>query len=51
MQEAFSAAKSALASSARLVHPVEHAELSLFCDASPTHVGAALQQRATPGWA
>ena len=49
MREAFSAAKSALASTARLAHPVEHAELSLFSDASATHVGAVLQQRVNPG--
>ncbi len=51
MWEAFSAAKSTLASSTRLVHLVEHTEMSLFCDASATHVGAALQQRAAPGTA
>ncbi len=49
MQEVFSASKSALASSARLGHPVEHAELSLFSDASATHVGAVLQQQIAPG--
>lgn len=45
MQSAFSAAKNALATATHLCHPDQHAELSLVCDASATHVGAALQQR------
>ncbi len=49
MREAFSASKNTLDSSACLVHPVEHTELSLFCNACATHVGGTLQQCATPG--
>ena len=45
MQEAFSAAKTALSTATSLAHPVSSADLALVCDASATHVGAVLQQR------
>jgi len=44
-QAAFSAAKAALAAASSLAHPSASAELALVCDASSSHVGAALQQR------
>jgi cytoskeleton-associated protein 5 len=44
-EEAFQAAKNALASAATLAHPAPSAELGLMVDASSTHVGASLQQR------
>jgi len=46
MVAAFEASKAAMCSAAELAHPVEGAELSLVVDASATHVGAVLQQRA-----
>jgi len=49
MDAAFVAAKSALAAAAILAHPKPGAELSMMVDASDLHVGAVLQQRATPG--
>ncbi len=45
MEEAFLAAKAALAAAVTLAHPSPSAELGLMVDASSTHVGAALQQR------
>jgi transposase InsO family protein len=45
MMAAFAAAKQALAAATLLVHPLPAAELSVVCDASASHVGAALQQR------
>jgi transposase InsO family protein len=45
MKEAFSAAKAALAAATALSHPIPSATLALVCDASSTHVGAALQQQ------
>jgi hypothetical protein len=44
-EEAFQAAKTALASAATLAHPSPSADLGLMVDASSTHVGASLQQR------
>ncbi len=44
-EEAFQAAKKALASAATLAHPSPSAQLGLMVDASSTHVGASLQQR------
>ena len=48
LEEAFVASKAALCDAALLAHPRERAELALVVDASGGHVGAALQQRATP---
>jgi cleavage and polyadenylation specificity factor subunit 1 len=48
MQQAWAASKAALSSAALLAHPRQKAELALVVDASGGHVGAALQQRATP---
>jgi len=44
-EEAFLAAKKALAAATRLAHPCQSSELSLAVDASATHVGACLKQR------
>ncbi len=44
MEEAFEAAKAALAAAATLAHPLLMAELGLVMDASSSHMGAALQQ-------
>jgi len=49
MVAAFEAAKQCLLRVAELAHPVEGAELALAVDASDTHVGAVLQQRARSG--
>jgi len=43
-EEAFLAAKKALAAATRLAHPFQSSELSLAVDASATHVGACLKQ-------
>ena len=48
MRTAFQAAKDALRSATSLAFPRPQAELALMVDASAEHVGAALQQRATP---
>ena len=48
MDQAFHAAKAALAAAAQLAHPSPKAQLSLAVDALVDHVGAVLQQRATP---
>jgi putative transposase len=48
MDEAFEAAKAALATAAELAHPQRGAELALMVDASAEHMGAALQQRLSP---
>jgi hypothetical protein len=50
MQAAFQSAKSVLASAVPLQHPKPSATLSLATDASDTHVGAVLQQRARGSW-
>jgi hypothetical protein len=44
-QQAFSAAREALANTALLDHPAAEAQLALVTDASATHAGAVLQQR------
>ena len=49
MVQAFTAIKTALMQSVCLAFPVDTAELSLATDASATHVGAVLQQKASPG--
>jgi hypothetical protein len=48
MQEAFTAAKAALAGCVRLIHPTPGAEVALHVDASAEHIGAALQQQRHP---
>ena len=45
---AFQAAKDALSAATTLAHPQQAAEMALMVDASGGHVGASLQQRATP---
>jgi cleavage and polyadenylation specificity factor subunit 1 len=45
---AFRAAKAALCHTATLAHPDASAEISVMTDASESHVGAVLQQRASP---
>ena len=47
MVQSSEAARSALANAALLAHPDPAAELALVTDASATHVGAVLQQRAS----
>ncbi len=47
---AFEAAKDTLAAAVPLAHPVPNAVLSLATDASDTHVGDVLQQRAGGSW-
>jgi hypothetical protein len=49
MESSFEAAKAALARATTLAHPRQGAEISLMVDASDLHVGAALQQRSSPG--
>ena len=49
MQTAFVESKAALCKVTQLAHPVPSAEISLAVDASDTHVGAVLQQRARGG--
>jgi hypothetical protein len=44
-QQAFSAAREALAKTALLDHPAADAQLAMVTDASATHAGAVLQQR------
>jgi hypothetical protein len=51
MKKAFAAARFALADTALLDHPSEHAELSLVSDTSASHVGAVLQQQRGGGGA
>ena len=46
MESAFETAKQAVSSAALLAHPTQTAELVLVTDASDSHVGAVLQQRA-----
>ena len=48
MEQSFSSSKQGLASAVQLAHPNPAAELVLAVDASDTHVGAVLQQRAGP---
>ena len=48
MDQAFQATKAALAAATQLAHPCPKAQLSLAVDASADHVGALLQQRASP---
>ena len=48
MERAFVDSKAALSRATLLAHPRQHGELALVVDASGGHVGAALQQRATP---
>ena len=50
MQQAFSAAKSALVGAAMLTHPRADAEVSLAVDASDKHVGGVLQQWDLNAW-
>ncbi len=50
MQAAFQTAKYSLASAVPLQHPKPSATLSLATEASDTHVGAVLQQRACGSW-
>jgi len=50
LQQAFSQTKRALARAVTLVHPAPDAEVSLAVDASATHVGGVLQQRAGSAW-
>ncbi len=45
MVAAFEAARRSLSTTAVLEHPVLKADLSLVTDASPTHMGAVIQQR------
>ncbi len=45
---AFQAARSALGNATHLAYPKQEAEIALMVDASANHVGAALQQRASP---
>jgi hypothetical protein len=51
LQEAFEAAKKAVACATLLSHPEANAEVSLATDASNSHVGAVLQQRHGNVWA
>jgi hypothetical protein len=51
LQEAFEAAKKAVAGAMLLSHPQANAEVSLATDASNSHVGAVLQQRQGNVWA
>jgi cleavage and polyadenylation specificity factor subunit 1 len=48
MDRAFLTARESLARKVELVHPCSSAQLSLCVDASADHVGAVLQQRASP---
>ncbi len=50
MNSSFQTAKSLLASAVPLHHPIPSATLSLATDASDSHVGAVLQQRARGSW-
>jgi hypothetical protein len=50
MDSSFQTAKSLLASAVPLHHPIPYATLSLATDASDSHVGAVLQQRARGSW-
>jgi hypothetical protein len=50
MNSAFHTAKSLLASAVPLHHPIHSAVLSLATDASESHVGAVLQQKARGSW-
>jgi cleavage and polyadenylation specificity factor subunit 1 len=50
MTGAMAQAKAALAAATGLAHHAPHAELALVCDASDSHVGAVLQQKAKAGW-
>jgi hypothetical protein len=50
LQSSFQTAKQALASAVPLSHPLPSATLSLATDASDTHVGAVLQQKASGRW-
>jgi hypothetical protein len=50
MDSAFQTAKSLLASALPLHHPIPSAILSLATDASDSHVGAVLQQKARGSW-
>ena len=49
MMKAFTAIKTVIMQSVCLAFPSDTAELSLATDASATHVGAVLQQKASPG--
>jgi hypothetical protein len=49
-EAAFIAAKAALVAAVPLCHPAPNAVLSLSVDASDSHVGGVLQQRAGQGW-
>jgi hypothetical protein len=50
MDNAFCTVKQLLCDAAQLAHPDPAADVSLAVDASDTHVGAVLQQRAVQGW-
>jgi hypothetical protein len=50
MEISFQTAKSILANAVPLSHPAPNATLSLATDASDSHVGAVLQQRARGSW-
>jgi hypothetical protein len=50
MDNAFCTVKQLLCDAAQLAHPDPAADVSLAVDASDTHVGAVLQQRAPQGW-
>ena len=51
MEQAFNAAKTALADAAELEHPQAYFLISLMVDASRTHVGAVLQHFHRSSWA